>query len=157
MKRLLVAEGYVVGRRHITTTMRRVGIEAPYRTALKATAHTFHPYLLRGLTIRQPGHVWTLDITYIPMQLGSVYFAAVMDWTSRRILSWRLSNTMTADFCVEALEEAILIHGALEIVNTDQDSQFTRGEFVAAVQGYGGKVCMNGKGAWRDNVFIERF
>ena len=160
MKRLLVSEGYVVGRRHVTTLMRRMGIEALYRkprTTRKAMAHAIHPYLLRGLTIDRPDHVWAMDITYIPMQRGFVYFAAVMDWTSRRILSWRLSNTMTADFCIEALEEAIQVHGAPEIVNTDQGSQFTSEAFVAAVQGCGAKVSMDGKGAWRDNVFIERF
>lgn len=160
MKRLLVGEGHRVGRRHVTTLMRRMGIETLYRkprTTRKDMAHAVHPYLLRGVAIDRPNHVWAMDITYIPMKQGFVYFTAVMDWYSRRILSWRLSNTMNADFCIEALEEAIQVHGAPGIVNTDQGSQFTSKEFVSTVQGCGAKISMDGKGAWRDNVFIERF
>jgi putative transposase len=113
--------------------------------------------LLRGLTIDRPNQAWALDITYLPMKRGFVYFVAVMDWYSRRILSWRLSNTMTADFCVEALEEALDRYGAPEIVNTDQGSQFTSEEFVSTVLHCGARLSMDGQGAWRDNVFIERF
>jgi len=116
-----------------------------------------HPYRLRGLTIDRPNQVWALDMTYLPMKRGFVYFVAVMDWYSRKILSWRLSNTMTADFCVEALESAMAHYGAPEIVNTDQGSQFTSEEFVSTVHASGALLSMDGKGAWRDNVFIERF
>ncbi len=160
MKRLLNAEGAQVGRKHVSTLMTRMGIEALYRkprTTKPHPGHAVYPYRLRGLSIDRPNQVWALDITYLPMKRGFIYFVAVMDWYSRRILSWRLSNTMTADFCVEALEEALRRYGAPQIINTDQGSQFTSEEFVSSVQASGALLSMDGKGAWRDNVFIERF
>lgn len=156
----LKQRGHEIGRRHVRRLMQRMGIEALYRrprTTKPAPGHRIYPYLLRNLHIDRPNQVWALDITYLPMKRGFVYFVAVMDWATRRVLSWRLSNTMTADFCVDALEEAIATYGAPEIVNTDQGSQFTSTEFVSVVQASGAKVSMDGKGAWRDNVFIERF
>ncbi len=158
--RFLRAEGHEIGRKHVATLMRRMGIEALYRkksTSRRDPDHEIHPYLLRNLTIERPNHVWALDITYLPMKRGFVYLCAVMDWASRRIMSFRLSNTLTADFCVEALEEAIARHGAPEIVNTDQGSQFTGTEFIGTLRNNGVAISMDGKGCWRDNVFIERF
>jgi putative transposase len=160
MRRFLRAEGYEVGRKHVATLMRRMGIEALYRkksTSRPEPGHEIHPYLLRNLAIERPNHVWALDITYVPMKRGFVYLCAVMDWASRRILSFRISNTLTADFCVEALEEAIARHGKPEIVNTDQGSQFTSEEFIAVLKKNDIAISMDGKGCWRDNVFIERF
>jgi len=112
--------------------------------------------LLRNVAIERPNHIWAMDITYLPMQRGFVYLAVVLDWASRRILSWRLSNTLTADFCVEALEESIVRFGAPEIVNTDQGSQFTSSEFIGTLQDHRIAISMDGKGCWRDNVFVER-
>jgi putative transposase len=160
MKKLLKAEGFKAGRRHVRTLMRKMGIEALYRkrnTSRRHPGHQVFPYLLRGKTITEANSVWALDITYIPMAKGFVYFVGVMDWATRKILSWRLSNTLTADFCVEALEEAIDRYGCPEIVNTDQGSQFTSGEFVECVHRHGIALSMDGRGAWKDNVFIERF
>jgi putative transposase len=160
LKRLLRREGTEVGRKHVGTLMRRMGIEALYRrksTSKPHPEHAIYPYLLRGVAIERSNQVWALDITYIPMRRGFVYFCALMDWASRRILAHRLSNTLTADFCVEVLEEAIARHGVPEIVNTDQGSQFTGLEFVEALKRRTIKISMDGKGAWRDNVFIERF
>lgn len=160
MKKLLRAEGFEVGRRHVRTLMRKMGIEALYRkksTSRRHPGHEVFPYLLRGRTVTQANEVWALDITYIPMARGFVYFVGVMDWASRKILSWRLSNTLMPDFCVEALEDAIGRHGAPGIVNTDQGSQFTSNDFVACARRNGIALSMDGKGSWRDNVFIERF
>ena len=160
LKRLLRAEGFKIGRKRVATLMKRMGVEALYRhpkTTKRHPGHKVFPYRLRGLRIDRPNQVWALDITYIPMRRGFVYLVAVMDWASRRILSWRLSNTLTADFCVEALQSAIARHGAPGIVNTDQGSQFTSEEFVSAVHEAGCELSMDGRGAWRDNVFIERF
>lgn len=160
MKKLLRLEGFEVGRRRVRTLMRKMGIEALYRkknTSRRHPGHKVFPYLLRGRAITAANDVWALDITYIPMARGFVYFVGVMDWATRKILSWRLSNTLTVDFCVEALEEAISRYGAPEIVNTDQGSQFTSADFVACVHRYGIALSMDGKGAWKDNVFIERF
>ena len=160
LKKLLRTEGFDVGRRHVRTLMRRMGIEALYRkknTSRRHPDHKVFPYLLRGRAIAEPNAVWALDITYLPMRRGFVYFVGVMDWATRRILSWRLSNTLTADFCVEALQEAIDHYGTPEIVNTDQGSQFTSLDFVNAVLSQGIRLSMDGKGCWRDNVFIERF
>jgi len=152
-------QGIQVGRRRVTTLMRLAGIEALYRrprTTQRNPQHAVFPYRLRELTIDRPNPVWAMDITYIPMKSGFVYFAAVMDWHSRRVLSFRLSNTMTADFCVDAFEDAVSRYGAPEILNTDQGSQFTSVEFVAAVGATGTLQSMDGRGAWRDNVFIDR-
>ena len=160
MKKLLKVEGFKVGRRHVRTLMRKMGIEALYRkrnTSRRHPGHKVFPYLLRGRTITESNEVWALDITYIPMARGFVYFVGVMDWATRKILSWRLSNTLTADFCVEALEEAISRYGCPEIVNTDQGSQFTSADFVGCVHRHKIALSMDGKGAWKDNVFIERF
>lgn len=160
LRRQLKGLGHKVGRRHVSTLMKRMGIEALYRrprTTKPAPGHRVYPYRLRGLTIDRPNQVWALDITYLPMKRGFVYFVAVMDWASRRILSWRLSNTMTADFCVEALSEALDRYGTPEIINTDQGSQFTSQEFATMVLESGARLSMDGRGAWRDNVFVERF
>jgi putative transposase len=160
LRKLLRREGVDVGRKHVAKLMRRMGIEALYRkknTSKRHPEHAIYPYLLRGVAIERANQVWALDITYIPMRRGFVYFCAVMDWASRRILAFRLSNTLTADFCVEALEEAIGRCGAPEIVNTDQGSQFTGSEFIDSLKRRSIAISMDGKGAWRDNVFIERF
>jgi len=160
LKKLLRREGIEVGRKHVATLMRRMGIEALYRkksTSKPHPEHAIYPYLLRNVVIERPNQVWALDITYIPMRRGFVYLVAVMDWASRRILAFRLSNTLTADFCVEALEEAIARHGVPEIVNTDQGSQFTCSEFIVKLKHHEITISMDGKGCWRDNVFIERF
>jgi putative transposase len=157
---LLAADGSKIGRRHVTTLMRRMGIEAIYRrrnTSKPAPGHRIYPYLLRGLMIDRPNHVWAIDITYIPMARGFVYLAAVMDWFARRILAWRLSNTMEASFCIDAVEEALAKYGCPQIFNTDQGSQFTSAEFTGLLISNGIEISMDGKGAWRDNVFIERF
>ena len=159
LRGLLAAEGSKVGRRRVTTLMRRMGIEAIYRrpnTSKPAPGHRIYPYLLRGLTIDRPNHVWATDITYIPMARGFVYLTAVMDWFARRILAWRLSNTMEASFCIDAVEEALAKHGCPQIFNTDQGSQFTSADFTGMLASNGIAISMDGKGAWRDNVFVER-
>ena len=160
LRDLLAAEGSKIGRRHITTLMQRMGIEAIYRrpnTSKPAPGHRIYPYLLRGLTIDRPNHVWATDITYIPMARGFLYLSAVMDWCTRRILAWRLSNTMEASFCVDAVEEALAKYGCPRIFNTDQGSQFTSTEFTSVLIKNEIAISMDGKGAWRDNVFVERF
>ena len=151
--------GIQVGRRHVSTLMRTMGIEALYRrpnTSRPQSGHPVFPYLLRDLDIRRANQVWAMDITYIPMCKGFVYLAAVLDWATRRVLSWRLSNSMTTDFCMEAVEEAVQRHGPPGIFNTDQGSQFTSTEFVSLIQGHGIRVSMDGKGRWVDNVLVER-
>ena len=159
LRDLLREEGIQVGRRHVSTLMKKMGIEALYRrpnTSRKHPQNPVFPYLLRGLDITQANHVWAMDITYIPMRKGFVYLAAVLDWATRRVLAWRLSNSLTTDFCIEAVEEALRCYGKPEIFNTDQGSQFTSTEFVGLLQGHGIRVSMDGKGRWVDNVFIER-
>ena len=159
LRDLLNAEGVAIGRRHVATLMKRMGIEAVYRrpnTSKPAPGHEIYPYLLRDLPVTRPDQVWAMDITYIPMARGFVYLAAVIDWFSRRVLAWRLSITMEAAFCVEALEEALARHGRPEIFNTDQGSQFTGGAFTGVLTRNGIAISMDGKGAWRDNVFVER-
>ena len=156
---LLRSEGIAIGRRHVRTLMRRMGIEALYRrprTTKPAPGHKIYPYLLRDLEITRPNQVWAMDITYIPMARGFVYLAVVLDWFSRRALSWRVSITLEEDFCVEALEEALSKHGEPEIVNTDQGSQFTGAAFTGVLARHKIAISMDGKGAWRDNVFTER-
>ena len=136
-----------------------MGIEALYRklnTSRRHAAHPIYPYLLRNLSIERSNHVWATDITYIPMRRGFVYLVAIVDWYSRRVLAWRLSNTLTTDFCIEALQEAILRYGPPEIFNTDQGSQFTSIEFTGVLKAHGIRISMDGKGCWRDNVFVER-
>jgi putative transposase len=159
LRGLLVQEGIKVGRRHVSTLMRKMGIEALYRrpnTSRKHPQHLVFPYLLRDLTIDRANHVWAMDITYIPMRKGFVYLAAVLDWATRKVLSWRLSNTLTTDFCLEAVEAAVQRYGVPEIFNTDQGSQFTSDDFVDLIQGHGIRLSMDGKGRWVDNVFVER-
>ena len=150
LRDLLAAEGSKIGRRHVATLMKRMGIEALYRrprTTKPEPGHKIYPYLLRGLAITRPNQVWAMDITYIPMARGFVYLAVVLDWFSRRVLSWRLSITMEAAFCVEALEEALAKHGKPEIFNTDQGSQFTGAAFTGVLIKNGIAISMDGKGA----------
>ena len=159
LRDLLSAEGCKIGRRHVKTLMKRMGIEALYRrprTTKPEPGHKIYPYLLRGMEIVRPNQVWAMDITYIPMARGFVYLAVVLDWFSRRVLSWRLSITMEAAFCVEALEDAMARHGKPEIFNTDQGSQFTGLAFTSVLADNGIAISMDGKGAWRDNVLVER-
>jgi putative transposase len=159
LRDLLAAEGSKIGRRHVKTLMRRIGIEALYRrprTTKPEPGHKIFPYLLRGVAVERANQVWAMDITYIPMAKGFVYLAAVIDWFSRRVLSWRVSITMEAAFCVETLEDALSKHGKPNIFNTDQGSQFTCPAFTDVLATRDIKISMDGKGAWRDNVFVER-
>jgi len=159
LRDLLASEGIAVGRLHVATLMKRMGIEAIYRrpnTSKSAPGHEVYPYLLRKLPVMRPNQVWAMDITYVPMARGFVYLTAVVDWFSRRVLAWRLSITLHADFCIEALEEALVRFGKPEIFNTDQGSQFTSVDFTKILLAEGIKISMDGKGAWRDNVFVER-
>jgi putative transposase len=159
LKRLLRRAGVCVGRRHLTTLMRRMGITAiaPQPGSSKRhRAHPVFPYLLRGRTITRPNQVWAMDITYIPMARGFLFLAAVMDWASRRVLSWRTSVTLNADFCIDAVEEAIAKYGCPEIFNTDQGAQFTSAAFTGLLQDQRIAISMDGKGCWRDNIFVER-
>ena len=156
---LLKAEGHEVGRLHVSTLMRKMAVAALYRrpnTSKPAPGHKVYPYLLRNLAVTRPNQVWAMDITYIPMARGFVYLAVVVDWFSRKVLAWRLSITLSADFCVEALEEALGRHGRPEIFNSDQGSQFTSADFIKVLKDAGIAISMDGKGAWRDNVFVER-
>jgi putative transposase len=156
---LLVAEGCKIGRRHVKTLMKRMGIEALYRrprTTKPEPGHKIYPYLLRPMAITRPNQVWAMDITYIPMARGFVYLAVVLDWFSRRVLSWRVSITMEAAFCIETLEDALARFGKPDIFNTDQGSQFTGTAFTGVLIKNAIAISMDGKGAWRDNVFVER-
>ena len=139
--------------------MKRMGIEALYRkpnTSKPAPGHKIYPYLLRGVLVTRPNQVWAMDITYIPMARDFIYLAAVIDWFTRRTLSWRVSITLEAAFCIEAVEEALARYSKPDIFNTDQGSQFSSVEFIKVLAGAGVKISMDGKGAWRDNVFVER-
>ena len=159
LKGLLKAEGHQAGRLHVSTLMKKMAIEALYRrpnTSKPAPGHTIYPYLLRNVAVARPNQVWAMDITYIPMARGFVYLAAVVDWFSRKVLAWRLSIALSADFCIEALEEALDRHGRPEIFNTDQGSQFTSVDFIKVLKDAEIAISMDGKGAWRDNVFVER-
>jgi putative transposase len=159
LRDLLNEEGIRIGRCHVATLMKRMGVEALYRkpnTSKPAPGHRIYPYLLRGMTIDRPNQVWAMDITYIPMARGFVYLAGVVDWFSRRVLAWRLSITMEAAFCVEALEEALAEYGRPEIFNTDQGAQFTSLAFTEVLTKAGIAISMDGRGSWRDNVFVER-
>ena len=159
LRDLLRGEGVAIGRAHVITLMKRMRIEAIYRrpnTSKPAPGHKIHPYLLRGLTVNRPDQVWAMDISYIPMKRGFVYLAAVIDWHTRRVLAWRVSIAMEVDFCLEAVEEAIALHGKPEIFNTDQGSQFTSTAFTGLLADNAIRISMDGKGAWRDNVFVER-
>ncbi|WP_461196144.1 IS3 family transposase [Bradyrhizobium sp. UFLA06-06] len=159
LRGLLALQGCKIGRRHVKTLMRRMGIEALYRrprTTKPEPGHKIYPYLLRGMEITRPNQVWAMDITYIPMARGFVYLAVVLDWFSRRVLSWRVSITMEAAFCVETLQDALARHGKPDVFNTDQGSQFTGQAFIGVLADNGIAISMDGKGAWRDNVFVER-
>jgi len=159
LRDLLRQDGQAIGRRRVASLMRRMEITAVYRkpcTTQRHPAHRIYPYLLRGLDIVRPNHVWAADITYIPMRRGFVYLFAVLDWASRRVLAWRLSNTLTTDFCLDAVREAITQYGHPEIVNTDQGCQFTSLEFTGLLNDQGIQISMDGRGCWRDNVFVER-
>ena len=159
MARHLRRTGYCVGRHRIRRLMRLMGIQAiyqPHRTSDPHPHHKVYPYLLRDLEINHPNQVWCTDITYIPMGRGFLYLVAIMDWHSRKVLTWRLSNTLDTHFCLEALEEAIQLYGAPEIFNTDQGSQFTSLDFTGLLKEHNIKISMDGKGRWMDNVFIER-
>ena len=159
LRDLLRGEGVAIGRQRVTTMMKRMGIAAIYRrpnTSKPAPGHKIYPYLLRSVAVERPNQVWAMDITYIPMARGFVYLAAVVDWFSRRVLSWRVSITMEVEFCLEAVEEALARHGRPEIFNTDQGSQFTSADFTGLLLDNAIAISMDGKGAWRDNVFVER-
>ena len=159
LRDMLRLEGMVIGRLAVATLMRRMGIEALYRrpsASKPAPGHKIFPYLLRKLVIDRPNQVWAMDITYIPMARGFVYLAAVVDWFSRRVLAWRLSITLETEFCIDAVREAMACHGKPEIFNTDQGSQFTSAAFTGMLQDQAIAVSMDGRGAWRDNVFVER-
>jgi putative transposase len=159
MRGLLKREGHGVGRRHVGTLMRKMGIEALYRrprTSKPEPGHKVYPYLLKDMKIDGPNQVWATDISYIPMAKGFVYLCCVIDWFSRKVLSWKVSITMETSFCVEALQEALEKHGAPAVFNTDQGSQFTAEAFVSVLKDRGIAISMDGKGAWRDNVFVER-
>ena len=151
--------GYKVNRKRVQRLMRIMGLEAIYpkpKTSRPHPGHKVYPYLLRGVTIDRPNQVWAADITYIPMSRGFMYLVAVMDWHSRKILSWRLSNTLEADFCVEAVEDAISQHGTPEVFNTDQGAQFTSQAFTNLLKDHDIKISMDGRGRVLDNIFIER-
>ena len=159
LRDLLHQEGIVVGRKHVATLMRRMGAEAIYRkpnTSRRNTQHKIYPYLLRHLAVTRPNQVWAMDITYIPMAKGFVYLAAVIDWFTRRVLAWRVSISMDSSFCIEAVEEALQRFGTPEIFNTDQGSQFTSEAFISVLKQDEIQISMDGKGCWRDNVFVER-
>jgi len=159
MARHLRREGYPVGRKRVRRLMAKMGLEPIYqrpRTTVPHPEHQIYSYLLRDMVIERPNQVWCADITYIPMRRGFLYLVAVMDWASRKVLSWRVSNTMEADFCIEALEEALERFGKPEIFNTDQGSQFTSPQFTGVLRAAGVRISMDGRGRWMDNVFIER-
>jgi putative transposase len=159
LARLLNDDGFEVGRRHVTTLMRRMGLETIYRkrrTSLPEKGHTIYPYLLSGVSIERPNQAWASDITYLPMAQGFVYLVAILDLYSRKVLAWRINNTLTSDFCVEALQEALTRFGRPEIFNTDQGSQFTAEAFTGVLKAHAVAISMDGKGRWVDNVFIER-
>jgi putative transposase len=156
---LLIGEGHKVGRLHVSTLMKRMGIAAIYRrpnTSKPTPGHKIYPYLLRKLPVTRPNQVWATDITYIPMATGFVYLVAIIDWFSRKVLSWKLSISLDTAFCIEAVEEALARYGKPEIFNTDQGSQFTSMAFTQLLIQNDIKISMDGKGAWRDNVFVER-
>lgn len=151
--------GFAIGRKHVVSLMRKMGITALYRrpnTSRRHPAHPIYPYLLRNRVIERPNQVWAMDITYIPMRRGFVYLAAVLDWASRRVLAWRVSISLTTDFCLEAVEEALAKYGRPEMFNTDPGCQFTSSEFTGLLKEHGIAISMDGKGCWRDNVFVER-
>lgn len=160
LRDFLLRDGVRIGRRHMRTVMRRMGIEAIYRkpnTSKPAQGHKIYPYLLRNVAVTRANQVWATDISYVPMKRGFVYLVAVIDWFSRRVLSWKLSITLDVSFCLEALDEALSKYGKPEIFNTDQGSQFTSEAFTGRLKKEGINISMDGKGRWCDNVFVERF
>jgi len=159
MRNYLRRQGYKVNRKRVQRLMRLMGIEAIYpkpKTSRPHPGHKVYPYLLRNLNIDRPNQVWAADVTYIPMARGFMYLAVVMDWYSRKVLAWQLSNTLEADFCVAALEEALLRHGRPEIFNTDQGAQFTSQSFTDLLKSHEVQISMDGRGRVQDNIFIER-
>jgi putative transposase len=159
MRDELEDRGHTVNRKRVQRLMRLMGLRALYprrRTSQPGKGHKIYPYLLRELSIERANQVWATDITYVPMAKGFMYLVAIMDWHSRRVLSWRVSNTLDTDFCTEALEEALQRFGAPEIFNTDQGAQFTSAAFTGVLKEHGIKISMDGKGRWLDNVFVER-
>ena len=159
MARHLRRQGYGVGRKRVSRLMAKMGLMPIYQKPRTSEPHPRHPiykYLLRGLAIERPNQVWCADITYIPMRRGFLYLVAIMYWATRKVLAWRLSNTMAADFCIEALEDALARFGVPEIFNTDQGSQFTSPRFTDVLKDAGVRISMDGRGRWMDNVFIER-
>ena len=159
MARHLRRQGYGVGRKRIRRLMRQMGLSAIYRkprTSKPHPDHRIYPYLLREMRIDRANHVWCADITFIPMPRGFQYLVAIMDWATRTVLSWRLSNTLDSDFCTEALEDALAQYGTPEIFNTDQGCQFTSEDFTDVLKRAGVQISMDGKGRWMDNIFIER-
>lgn len=159
MARTLRRQGYEVSRKRIRRLMRKMGLAAIYqapRTSAPHPEHRIYPYLLRGMRIDRPNQAWCADLCYIPIRGGFLYLVAIMDWATRKVLAWRLSNTADSNFCVEALEEALALYGSPEIFNTDQGSQFTSLEFTQVLKEAGVQISMDGRGRWMDNVFIER-
>jgi putative transposase len=159
MRNHLRRMGYKINRKRVQRLMRKMGLEAIYpkpKTSRPHPAHKVYPYLLRNITVERPNHVWAADITYIPMNRGFMYLVAVMDWYSRKILSWRVSNTLDTDFCIEAVEEALSRYGAPEIFNTDQGAQFTSAGFTDLLKSRNVRISMDGRGRVQDNIFIER-
>ena len=159
MVAMLKAEGLTVNRKRVQRLMRKMGIAAlgpKPNTSKPAPGHKIFPYLLRHLKIDRPNHLWAADITYLPIGRGFLYLVAIIDWASRAVLAWRISNTMDTSFCLAALDDALARHGVPEIFNTDQGSQFTSAAFTGALVSAGIKISMDGRGRWMDNVFIER-
>ena len=159
LRDLLRQEGRRIGRKRVGSLMAKMGIEALYRkpnTSKKENGAHIHPYLLRDLSVDRPNQVWAADITYIPMRRGFLYLVAVIDWFSRKVLAWRVANTLSTDFCLDAVREAIWRYGTPEIFNTDQGSQFTSADFIGLLKAHDIRISMDGKGCWRDNVFVER-
>jgi putative transposase len=159
LAQMLKNDGYAVGRRHVGTLMHLMGIEAIYRkkrTSIPGKGHKIYPYLLGNVTLERPNQAWAADITYLPMAQGFAYLVAILDLYSRKVLAFRVSNALSADFCIEAVEEALTRYGAPEIFNTDQGGQFTTEEFTKPLEARGVRVSMDGKGRWIDNVFVER-
>ena len=159
LARMLQRQGFAVGRRHVGSLMRRMGVEAisrSRRTSLPVKSHRIYPYLLAGVAIERPNQVWAADITYVPMAKGFAYLVAILDLYSRKVLSFRVSNVMTSEFCLEALQDALKDYGTPEIFNTDQGAQFTAEEFTALLLARGVRVSMDGRGRWVDKVFVER-
>jgi putative transposase len=159
MAKHLRRQGYCINRKRVRRLMQKMGLAPIYQkpnTSKPHPEHKIYPYLLRGMEIREPGQVWCADICYIPMRRGFLYLVAIMDWASRKVLSWRLSNTLETDFCLAALEEAFAKYGKPGIFNTDQGSQFTSFDFTQALKDADIRISMDGKGQWTDNVMIER-